>query len=306
MMLTRGERVLLFERIGWENETLMKALNVLICCLVIVGGAAAAQQPLSRDEALEQLYRGYDSAKLTAQWVCASGQNDTTRSEVCQRWKEYDTVFITELLMAEVWEGGVAKVYVVASAAPDNSSGGFDCHECAPAIGVAVFVWKVDRWALQSANAGVGFAGGWGQAPDVDLVTVGPSRHGLLLSSGDEGQGFSSSYKALLVPVDKTVSRVWSIEDEQDDFGAYDPTDKFAVHVRYRSSSAFKFVPSDENANGENVYYDIEVVSRGRDQQDQDHPMKQENWTEVYRFSGGKYKLLRHTDFVEMKKAAKK
>jgi hypothetical protein len=280
----------------------MKSLMFLLilCCSLTT---LPAQEPLSQDEALKQLYHKYDPAKETAQWVCTKGQLQTPKSEGWPCWKEDTNVSISVLLMADVQDG--SEFFLVASAKPANDPSGYDCHACAPAIGVAVFTWQAEHWVLQSANAATGFYGAWGEPPDIDLVMVGPNKHGLMLTLEDEGQGFSSSYKGLLVPVDKSVNKVWRIQDEDDDYGAYDPTDKFAIHVKYRSSAAIKFIGSDENSNGRNDYYDIEVISRGNDMPGTSRRLKDENWTEIYRFSDGKYRLLQHKDFLEIKKPSK-
>jgi hypothetical protein len=300
----RVGRVLPFERIGGKAELLMKTVSFLALCW-LVAGAALAQQPLSRDEALKQLYHEYDAGSKTAQWVCTSGQTQSKQMEGWPCSKDYATVTISEVLMAEVEEDGVEKVYVVTSAAPDSAPGGYDCHACAPAVGMAVFAWKTDHWDLQSANAATGFYAGWGVPPEVGLAKVGPDRYGVLLSSSYMAQGYASSSKTLLLPVGSTVTKAWSIGDEEDDLGAYDPTGKDGEKVSYRSSAAIKFVAENETASGPPDYYDIEVISRGEDSPGTSGRIKQENWTEVYRFGGGKYTLLRHTDFVETKKAAK-
>jgi len=162
------------------------------------------------------------------------------------------------------------------------------------------------HWVLESANAAVGFYGGWGSPPRIELVQIGPEKHGVLLSVDDMGQGYASSFKRLLTPLGKTVSEVWHIEDEQDNFGAIDPNDKLNRQVPYRSVSAFKFNAGLSYDGGSPDYYDIEVISRGEDRVDFDHPLKHENWTEIYRFKDGKYRLLSHKDFVEIKRAKKK
>jgi hypothetical protein len=108
------------------------------------------------------------------------------------------------------------------------------------------------------------------------------------------------------MPLDKTVSEVWSIEDEQDNAGAYDPSDKLNKQAPYRSSAAFKFFAVGSNDGGSTDYFDLEVISRGQDRKDYGHPVKQENWTEVYRFSDGKFRLLNHRNFVEINKVRKK
>jgi hypothetical protein len=131
---------------------------------------------------------------------------------------------------------------------------------------------------IESANPAVGFYGGWGGPTQIDLVQIGPKKHGLMLSVDNMGQGYASSVKILLAPQAKSVSELWRIQDEQDDEGAYDSL-------------------AD--------YYDIEAISRGVGTKDLVHP-KPENWTEAYRFSDGKYKLLHHRNFIEVKKAKSK
>jgi len=216
---------------------------------------------------------------------------------------EDSIVSVAVILVAQVPEGDTTRVYLATSAKPAQDPMGYDCHACAPAIGAAVFVWRDDHWGLESENPAVGFYGGWGEPSNVNLVQVGPQKHGLLLSSDDEGQGFSSSWKSLLIPLGKTVSEVWTIEDENDNLGAVDPTDKLNPEMPYRASAAFRFDVFDEKHLADTGYYDIEVISRGKDKEDYGHPFKSENWTEIYRFGGIKYQLLQRKSFVEVTKA---
>jgi len=279
----------------------MKALLislVSICQFAVLHG----QEPLSREEALKQLYDHYDAAKNTANWICVKGQEHAAWP--C--WTEYSTVSISVLLVAQVQEQGVEKTYLAASAKPGSAPLGYECHACRPAIGVAVFAWKAPHWVLQSANLAVGFFGGWGDPPGVDLVEIGSNKYGVLVSTDDMAQGFAWSQKHLFINVATTIDEVWSIQDEQDNLGAVDSDDKLNKEVAYRSSAAFRFSADYQEANSSSDYFDIEVISRGTDREDYSHPLKQENWTEVYRFSNGKYRLLRHTDFVETKNDGKK
>ncbi len=265
-----------------------------LCLVRILHG----QEPFSRDEALKQLYNQYDAEKKTANWVCVKGQEHAAWP--C--WKEYSTVSISVLLVAQVQEQGVEEAYFVASAKPANAPLGYECHACRPAIGIAVFAWKAPHWALQSGNPAVGFYGGWGGPPGVDIAQIGPEKHGILLSNSDMAQGFAWSARSLLIPISSTVDEVWSIQDEQDNLGAIDPDDKLNKQVAYRSSAAVRFCANYQEANSSSDYFDIEVISRGTDREDYNHPLKKENWTEIYRFSNGKYRLLQHADFIEIKK----
>ena len=212
--------------------------------------------------------------------------------------------------MEEVQEGSTKKVYLVTSAKPidpetgDYSGTEFNCHACRVAIGGAVFTWKAQHWVLESANAAIGFYGGWGDPPGIELMQVGPEKHGLLLSVDDLAQGYAWSTKVLLMPLDKTIYEVWSIQDAQDNLGAIDPDDKVNKQVPYKSSATFRFYAANDGLSRD--FYDIVVISRGKDRQDYAHPVKPENWTEIYRFSDGKYKLLSHKDFVRIREPQKK
>jgi len=283
----------------------MKTLILFAICLCAFN-ALPAQEPISHDEALKQIYSQYDAEKQTAQWVCTKDQKLGLLHEGWPCDREDETVSVSVELSAEIREDGTEKVYAVASAKPVSDPLGYGCHACAPAIGVGVFGWNGQHWVLESANAAVGFYGGWGSPPWIELVQIGPEKHGVLLSVDDMGQGYAWSFKRLLTPLGKTVSEVWRIEDEQDNFGAIDPNDKLNRQVPYRSVSAFKFNAGLSYDGGSPDYYDIEVISRGEDRVDFDHPLKHENWTEIYRFKDGKYRLLSHKDFVEIKRAQKK
>jgi hypothetical protein len=267
---------------------------------------AAAQEPLLRDAALKQLYNLYDAKKGTAQWICPDAQKAEGPHAGWQCLKEYSTVSVDVLLIALVQEGATPKTYLITSAepAPDPPEH-YDCHACAPAIGLGVFAWRDGQWVLESANAAAEFYGGWGRPPGISLVNVGPARHGVVLSSDDMGQGYAWSAAVLLVPLGKTASAVWSIDDERDDAGAFDPTDKWGPRVLYRSSAAFKFCACDGNDKNDE-FYGIEVISRGSDQKSKSDRGKPENWTEIYTFKEGKYRLARRTNFVEVSNQDKK
>jgi hypothetical protein len=289
----------------------MKA-SILSLALICSALASHGEGPFSTDEALKQLYHEYDPGTKTAQWVYTKEQQAKGRDDLCQyldegNLKENHTVSVSVLFTVQVPEGDATRIYFATSATPARYPGEYDCHACAPAIGAAVYVWKDQRWVLESANTAVEFSEGWGNPPEIDIVVVGHQKHGLLLSSSDEGQGFASSGKELLFPLGKTIEKVWSIEDESDDFVAADPTDKDSPPP-YRSSAAFRFLSGDDgaaNRDGAGDYYDIEVISRGISMQDYAHPLKPENWIEIYSFNDGKYNLLRRKTFTEVSNTRK-
>jgi hypothetical protein len=268
--------------------------------------ASCGQGSFSTDEALRQLYHNYDPAKKTAQWQCAIEPSAEGPDRLCQylqgaNVKDDPTVSVSVILTAQVPEGDATRIYIATSAIPSRYPGEFDCHACVPATAAAVFIWQGQRWVLESANAAAAYLGGWGEPPRADLITIGPEKHGLLLSSTDMGQGFVSSSKELLAPLGKSVNEIWNLGDEDDNINAIDPKDKLLNMPVCRASAAFRFLAGDEAASDKSDYYDIEVISRGSSFQDYNHPVKRENWTEVYTFRDGKYRILHRTAFGEIK-----
>jgi hypothetical protein len=275
---------------------------VLLLALLCLAAVLPAQTPFSVPDALTKLYHQYDPKTKTAQWVCTRKQ----MSGPIVGWpctKEDTTVEVSVDLMSQVTEGADTRIYLATNAEPSQDPDGFGCHLCAPAVGAAVFVWRGQRWELESSNVAIGFIGGYGGPPEASLVAVGPDKHGLLMWWGDEGQGFSSSYKELLLPIGNTVENAWSIEDENDNLDAVDSTDKQDPERPYRASAAFRFDYGDDTTSNDTGYYDIEVISRGEDGENYGHPFKSENWTEIYSFKDGKYRLRRRSVFRETKVA---
>jgi hypothetical protein len=277
---------------------------VLICFL----GALRAQEPISQDKVLKQLYGNYDPGTQTATLACSDAQRANNAKLPGSWWpcyKDESVVSVQVIVMATVsiWQDPTHKndeTFIVTSAAPAHADSGFDCHSCAPAIGVAQFVWQDQSWKLAAANATVDFYGEWGRPPSVNLIAIGPSRYGFLLSQDFGGQGYEEDSMWLLAPIGKNITEIWKLQDEQDDFGAYDPKGVDGPPIRYRSAAAIRFdcIFDDSCGNG-NGYFDIEVISRGFDESGAKRSLKAQNWTDVYQFKDGKYKLARHQTFIE-------
>jgi hypothetical protein len=278
--------------------------------LLCLCGLLSAQTPLSQDEALAQMYGNYDANTKTATLPCTDAQRIENSKSNGSWWPCYENdsvVSVEIILMATVSTSTdpkhkIEETYLVTSAAPAHDPLGFDCHSCEPAIGVAQFVRQDLKWKLEGANPTVGFYGSWGGPPSVSLMAIGPSKHGVLLSEDNGGQGYMFGSKWLLAPIGKTVAEVWNIQDEQDNFGAYDPKGVDGPSVRYRSSAAIRFsCIFDASCAGGGGYFDIEVISRGQDQTGPTSKLKAQNWTNVYLFKDGGYKLVRHQRFIEAK-----
>jgi hypothetical protein len=274
----------------------LKTLIILIAVLCIAI-QIQSQEPLSRTEALRQLYQQYDGTKKTAQWVCPK---DTPSDVAC--WDGEDaTVSITLLLAAEVMEDGAEKMFFVASAKPSKANS-YECHYCGPAIGVAVFAWQSNKWVLQSKNQAVGFYGSFGEPGQVDLVAIGPHRYGLVLYEDFGGQGYYESTKTLLIPLADSVRKVWSAKDREDDRGDdFDNNGKPSDRIRHFSLSGMDFfwTGGPEGDLG-NKYYSLSVISHRTSFRFRTHWVKESYWEDTYKFDGSKYVRASHEQLTKV------
>lgn len=277
----------------------MKSALISLCAFAMAP-LLAAQPPLPADTALIQLYPNFNPANHTARWDC-SGTKQASRQEEWPCSEDSSTVAVSVILKADLREGKVERIFLVTSAYPTDEEVP-DCHACKPAIGMAVFKLQSSGWMLESANPVVGQYGSWGEPPNVELLKVGGERYGILLSNSNGGQGYHWSNKHLLFPIGGTVREVWSITDEADDSGVFDPTGQSGPRMAYRSSAAFRFFVDEDTNSAPDPYYDIEVISRGTSRRNDVGPLQPENWTAIYRFRDGKYRLLKRTAFTEAQK----
>jgi hypothetical protein len=259
------------------------AVALLFVTLVRV---ASAQTMLTNAQALEAIYRGYDPVTQTA---------DATS------WHEKDSgvdrLRVDVILSVQVnTVAGGPRTYVVTSAVPQPSATGkYDCHACAPDIGVGIFLYANGSWIAESSSPSVGSLGAWGAPPDADLVRIGPSLYGVRLTAGDMHQGDATTFSELLAASGKSVSVIWKIMEHEDNSGDYDSTGQSGSSDRIDFRSTYRFIPSAPASD----HYQIEVVSRGWGY-GLDDSFGSQNWNAVYRFKDGAYQLLKRTDFREL------
>jgi hypothetical protein len=247
---------------------------------------ANAQTVLTNTDALQAIYRGYDPATKTA---------DGTS------WHEkgagVDRLRVDVILSVQVnTVSGGPRTYVVMSAVPQPSATGkYDCHACAPDIGVGIFVYANSSWRAESSSPSVASLGAWGGPPDADLVRIGPNLYGVRLTAGDMHQGDVTTFSELLAASGKSVSVIWKIMEREDNTGDYDSTGQSGTSDRSDFRSTYTFIPAAPATD----HYQIEVVSRGWGY-GLDDSFGSQNWNAIYRFKDGSYQLVKRTDFREL------
>jgi hypothetical protein len=247
---------------------------------------ANAQAMLTNAAALRAIYGDYDPATETAKGDHWRGNDDGA-----------ERISIETLLFVQVNSGDPgSRTYVVTSAVPQQTTTGkYECHACAPEIGVGIFVFEQGEWKVESKNACTDTIGQSGQPPDAELVRIGNDLYGVKLSVDDMHMGDATTYSEIVAANDKSVSVVWGLMEQEDNSGDYDPTGRDGSSERINFSSAYRFVPTGPASD----HYQIDVVSRGWGY-GLDHSYRSQNWNATYRFKGGKYQLVKRIQFREL------
>jgi hypothetical protein len=162
---------------------------------------------------------------------------------------------------AKYEESGIEKYVLVTQTRPANVLS-YSCHQCAPLIGCFVFRKSNNSWIEENQNRYVGIIGKWGwinkktidrlRKDTVELIKVGPEKHGVLIRGDDVGQGYENYYFYLIVP-HKDSLRV-SLRAGIEGAGPGACSD-LAAKNRQKISLAF-------DKNDESEYYGVTVIKQ--------------------------------------------
>ena len=162
---------------------------------------------------------------------------------------------------------------------------GFECHACAPTIGMGIFSHKGPEWAPDASNRAITISGGWGKPPtDIRLVQVGPKRHAVEIKDVGGGQGETTVVLQLLVPWNGTVNLGLERIIADDNRGACDSDGGLPCYAHRRT---LNFIRKDDTD-----YDQLELKLEGTDLPPDSGPaMRARNVSglETLRFENGKY-----------------
>ena len=179
-----------------------------------------------------------------------------------------------------------AQRFVLVTYAVPTSGQAFDCHACAPTIGMAVFSRKEQTWNIDASNRVVTFSGQWGKPPtDIELVQIGPNHQAVKVMDIGGGQGETTAVLQLLIPWNDTVNLGLERIIADDDKGGCDSSGGLPCYANYRTLT---FVPKDKVE-----YYDLELKLAGTDlpvsHTDVSRRAREVKGLETFRFENGKY-----------------
>jgi hypothetical protein len=228
-----------------------------VAILALAGAAAKPQgtpaPPLSVPagfdlaSAMTALYGNYDSAAGISTSAAPSSGLEYTNFQPGQKVN-------VKAFFATAYPGG-SEVFLATFAVP--AEGEFDCHACAPLLGVGMFRKSGSGWKVEASEKPDIIFGQYGNPAKAQLFQVGPSHSGIQLSDTDGGQGVTDSHVMLLVPWQEGISQTYSGIVSSDNSGYCGGQ---APSVCYGYHSDLSFV---KGANPD--YYDLVIKTSGTD-----------------------------------------
>src|SRR5271157_1782031 len=217
-----------------RRRYLAVALILAISSFVL---AAAAARPQAAAPAPLQVPAGFDIAfamnALYGNYDAAAGTSTSTAPATGLEYTNFQPgqkVNVKPFFAAPSSTTG--EVFLAAFAVPAN--GEFDCHACAPLIGVAAFVKSGDAWKVEASEKPDIIFGQYGVPATAQLFQLGPRHSGIELSYTYGGQGVTDSHVIFLVAWNGGFSQAWSgtvSSDNSGYCGAQAPSPCYAYHV---------------------------------------------------------------------------
>lgn len=198
-----------------------------------------------------------------------------------------------------------AQSFILVTYAVPTSGQTFDCHACAPTIGMATFSQKGLKWTIDASSRAITFSGEWGKPPtDIQLVQIGPKRHAVQLIDVGEGQGETTAVMQLLIPWNGIVYLGLERIVADDNKGACDPRG-LPCYANHRSLAFIR--------NGHVAFYDLELKLTGTDFPLSDRSarvrIRKVRGLETFKFENGAYvqgsrkgDLTSVEDFIQKRK----
>ncbi len=100
------------------------------------------------------------------------------------------------------------EVFIATYSVP--ATGEFDCHACAPLLGLAVFQKSGTTWKIEASEKPDIIFGQYGNPPTAQLFQFGERHIGIQLNNTDGGQGVLDTLVMLLVSWNGGFSQAWS------------------------------------------------------------------------------------------------
>jgi hypothetical protein len=231
-------------------------------------------------QAMRMFYGNYDVREQTS--ITRLPKNTTSLPDPGD-----EQMTVRVLFKSFVGEPFARRLFLLTYAIPSNDET-YECHLCAPVIGMSVFNWNGGKWTMDASNRAITLAGEWGKPPrHIELVQIGSNLTGVKIVDVSKGNGETTALLDILVPWNHTVKLGLQRTIADDDKGLCDPTGLPC----YQNHRTINFVRYDDAE-----YFDIELKLTGTDlplnDSNPQSKSRKVSGLEIFRFDNGTYRLV--------------
>ncbi|MGB7233507.1 MAG: hypothetical protein WBD19_17690, partial [Candidatus Acidiferrum sp.] len=165
---------------------------LLAISLTLVAGCHRTATPLDLAQAMKMFYGNYDPGKNAS--VTSIPRDKTSLPGPGDVQMTVKTLF-----SSLSGNPGQREFVLLTYAAPSRE--GYDCHACAPVIGMAVFSEEGSKWSMDASNRSVCISGAFGNpSKNIEIVQIGRRQLAAKIIDVGGGQGETTAVLQLLVP----------------------------------------------------------------------------------------------------------
>lgn len=226
----------------------MKKTFLIICGLIFLNILSAQTSPIykvDKESILKSIFGNYNIDQTESLWVTS----DTSILKDLGIIAKKDTLYTSVLRLDTILFNNANYLLIITQTKPKE----YDCHTCAPLIGIVFFNQKNDYWEFKSKYY-LTSIGSWGRAVRPKLEHIGKDKFGISFRYGFTGQGYSSLSLLIFEIGLKNSRRIININDYgADNLGNCD--EKKSTCWAYTSDYSFDISKKE--------YFDLVLKTKG-------------------------------------------
>jgi hypothetical protein len=243
-------------------------------------------------EAMKMFYGNYDE-KTQSSTMPSSGNDDFGALK-----DDTKQIAFGPLFHAFTEEDGIPSFMLITYGLPVDKP--YDCHLCPPVIGMAVFSRMSNHWVMTASNQELAEVGSFGKPEThIQLVRIGPRRHGVAITNHESGNGEYSASLLILTPFEDKVTVALDRAVANNDSGDCGKDSPWPCYSNKRIVTFLR--------DGDAEFYRLKLRLTGTDyvvseSRPESHPIftrRQVQGLEILRLENGKYvQILRKGDLT--------
>jgi hypothetical protein len=229
---------------------------------------------LNEARVLNTIYGNYDKTSKSSKWLV---KEDSIIKKFYKKEKFYLYTSIKFIIDTINFKGKRCAI-IVTQSKPEN----YDCHPCAPLVGIILLEKINNEWVIKYNNY-LDLIGTWGEIPIPKLELIGEHKYGISFEIGFTGQGYTNIKYILFEIQQDKIRKILVIDDfAEDNEGICDKS----LNNCWEYSSNYYFKKSSKSE-----FFDLIVNSSGTKLEN--NKINSFKLIKFYKYVNGKYSMYK-------------